>query len=569
MPHRNHANLTGPPLTGLWLAVWGFGALINLLMLTGPVFMLQVYDRVLPAQSTPTLVALIGMVAFLFAAMAAIDAARAKLLARIGATLVVENEAKVFTAMMRAKLRAPPDPRAAKAMTDLEAVRKIFATTAIQGVLDAPWSLAFMGVLFALHPSMGTLALAGGLVLLSLALLTQWQMKEPRRFAQVSSAHAETIRKTALTQAPDLVAQGMEPALRDRWLLERRRALQATLVSADRHASSSSVARALRLFLQSAMLALGAWLVLGDALSPGLMVASSIMMGRVLAPVEQMATQWPALRDSHRGWRRLRGFLAASQSNDTASVLARNGALSVSNLVVASPLGGAPLLRLSGFSVAPGEALGVIGTSGAGKSVLARSLIGGMPIAAGTMRLGDVSLPLEPGCGVQLGYLAQPVALVPGTLHDYIARFDAQANMQAVSQAASDLGLHQTIMNLPQGYSTEIGPAGEPLSGGALQRLGLARTIYNAPGLAIFDEPAAHLDADGISLFSRAIASLKDQGSIVIILSQRPVAIEQCDSLLMLENGTQVAFGPRDAVLRDRVKNHAQIVTRSLGASSA
>lgn len=556
-----------PSLWLLWLAVLGFGALVNLLMLTSPLFMLQVYDRVLPARSGPTLFVLFAMVAFLFASMAAIDSARARLLARIGTALVLRYEGPVFTASFAAKARVEPAQGRARAMSDLDALRKVFASSAVSGVLDAPWSVVFIGLLFVLHPMMGVLALGGGLVLMSLAVFDQRLMSAPRQLSLEASARAEGLLQDTLTNAPDFAALGMGNALLHRWLGERRREMHAHLLSQDRHSAASSLARALRLFLQSAMLALGAWLVLDEQLSPGLMIASSILMGRVLSPVEQLATQWMALRSAWLAWGRVRrlGANARASAPFSSGVMAKGtaaapkGDLIVSNLVVGTPETGAPLLRIAGFQLAPGEAMGVIGPSGAGKSLLARSLIGATHLHAGTLLWGDQSLPLDP-VGVQsLGYLSQTPSILPGTIHDNIARLHALARPDDVIRVARAVGLHEAIMALPCGYSTELAPDGAPLSGGELQRLGLARALYGPSGLVILDEPAAHLDAHGLKHFDAVLRALKERGSIVIIMSQRPAAIRECDWLLRLEHGAQVAFGPRDDVLRSQVKNHADL----------
>lgn len=542
-----------PSLWVLWLAVWGFGALVNLLMLTSPLFMLQVYDRVLPSQSTPTLLVLLALVAFLFASMAAIDAARARLLARIGAALSLRYEGQVFSTSLNAQARASPGANEARSIADLDAIRKIFSTRAVSGVLDAPWSIVFIGLLFVLHPAMGALAFAGSLVLLSLAVLDQWHLKGPHQLSRMAQKQAQGIQSASFEQAAELSALGMGNAMLSRWLAERRREVQAGLMSQDRHAAASSVARALRLFLQSAMLALGAWLVLHGQLSAGLMVASSILMGRVLSPVEQLATQWMALRSAWSAWGRLRR-IGRHHRKPNAFPQIGKGALVVSDLLVGSPDSGVPLLRVPGFQVLPGQALGVIGPSGAGKTTLARSLIGALPTRAGQMHWGDVPLPLAPEAEQAIGYLGQSVTVLPGTIHDNIARFHMQAKPEDIIRLSRAVGLHDAVMALPFGYATELNAHGAPLSGGEVQRLGLARALYGPGGLVILDEPGAQLDAEGLAKFNSVIRSLKQRGTIVVVFTQRPAIVSECDQLLMLEKGVQRAFGPREEVLSAHVK---------------
>ncbi|MCB1396986.1 MAG: ATP-binding cassette domain-containing protein [Rhodobacter sp.] len=546
------------PTRGLWLAVAGFGALLNPLLLTGPLFMLQVYDRVLAAGSAATLGVLFALVAFLHAMMALIDTARARLMLRIGARLRAGLEPRVIAARLRAQTRDPPDPRAIRALDDLDAVQRAVSSPALLALIDTPWAFAFLALLFLLHPAMGALAVAGGGVLALIALAGQLRQRRPRRTMAEAGHQAEGLARTLTDTAQPVAALGLAPALSAAWLSQRQTALAGHIAAADRAAFDSATARSFRLFMQSAMLALGAWLVLQGHLSPGLIMAASILMGRALAPVEQLAVHWPSLLHARAGWHRLRGFLDAAPAERPRPTQS-GGALRIEGLVAATPGTSAPRLRLSGFTAAPGIAVGVIGPSGSGKTTLAGALLGLVPVLTGTLRLGESVLPLPPGAA-QIGYLPQNARLFPGTIGQNIARFDPAADLGRVAEAARLAGIHAEITALPLGYDTVLDAGGGRLSGGQMQRVALARALFGAPSLLILDEPNAQLDSEGAAALNAAIRAAKARGAVVLVLAHRPAAISECDDLLVLDAGAQVSFGPRDQVLRDLVRNHTAIV---------
>ncbi|MFN4098870.1 MAG: type I secretion system permease/ATPase [Pararhodobacter sp.] len=541
----------------LWAASLLFGAVSNLLVLTGPIFMLQVYDRVLTGRSAATLMVLFALVAFLFAIMAGVDTARAQVLARIGARARDALEKRVFEASLRARLRDPPDPRATLAMQDLDTVQRVLGSTVAQALLDLPWTLAFLALLYFVHPYLGWLAVAGGAVLALMALSGHLQQRQLLSNARHQGAAADHLQSAIESEGGDRVAS-LTPDVFARWREHRRGALAALLRSADRSVRSMAVARTFRLFLQSATLALGAWLVLNDQLTPGLMVGSSILLGRALAPVEQLAAHWGTLHVAFIGWRRLDAFLRATGGAVEPTTSEIGGALSVRGLIVVPQGRREAVLRLNGFSVAPGSALGVIGPGGSGKSLFARVLAGSVPPSAGVLRLGDVPLPKVPV--TRIGYLPQRFALLPGTLAESIARHDPDATPEKIEAAARLAGVHGAITALPDGYATLTEPEVAHLPGGLVQRIGLARAFYNDPALVILDEPSAHLDADGTSAFNAAVRALKARGAIVIITALRPTSIAECDDLLVLDGGVQSGFGPRDIILREMVRNHMAVV---------
>lgn len=557
--------------SSLWLAALVFGALMNPLMLIGPVFMLQVYDRVIPAQSTATLGVVFALAGFLYTIMALLDSARARVLARLAARLRARLERPLFEARLRALVRDPGHVLARGALQDLDAVHRAMASAAMLALLDAPWAFVFFTLLFFVHPSLGGVAFAGGLALVALALWGQWRIRPAQMTAQRATQGADTIIRVVESDADTVFALGMDGAAADRWQRHRGDALSALLRGQDRSAVDGAIARAFRMFMQSAILAVGALLVLRGDLSPALIVAASILMGRALAPVEVLATQWANLRAALHAWRRVQALLTSAPGVApvaTSSPLVRglSGTLAVQGLVVTPCGGGAPILRIKGFEVPPGRALGVIGPSGSGKSTLARVLIGAVPLAAGTLRLGDTPLPMPPPVGHALGYLPQRITTPVGTITEVIARFATDCDPSPVQAAARAAGVHDLIITLPQGYATPVEEV--HLSGGQMQRLGLARALFGDPTLVILDEPNAHLDAEGSAALNDAIRALKARGAVVLVMAHRPAAITECEDLLVLENGAQVAFGPRDRVLREMVRNHTTLVPRAPGAGT-
>jgi ATP-binding cassette subfamily C protein len=531
-----------------------FSALVNLLMLTGPVFMLQVYDRVLASRSEATLVALFGLVGFLYAAMVVLDHARARLVARIGARLALRLEAPVFHAAQRLQARRPGDPLARAAPQDLDTLQRWLASPVFLALFDAPWTPAYLALIFVFHPWLGWLAVAGGVALIGLAVLNQafvrGRLASAGDLAQAADRQGEAFRAEVGT----LAALGMQQAAFARWAGLRGRALAATLDGSDRAAFFAAASRGLRLFLQSAMLALGAWLVLRGELGAGAMIACSIILGRALAPVEQAVGQWGSLQAARSGWRRLGALLALADEEPGRLRLPRpEGHLAVRELVVVPPGEGRATLREVSFDLPAGRVLGVVGPSGAGKSTLARALVGAWPAVAGVVRLDGLALDAWEGgaLGRALGYLPQRVTLFDGTVAENIARLQPDAPPEAVIAAARAAGAHEMILGLPRGYDTQIAGGGAGLSGGQLQRIGLARALYGDPVLCVLDEPDAHLDHAGMAALGATIRALKSRGATVVVMAHRPAALAACDELLVLDAGRAAALGPRDRLLRE------------------
>lgn len=549
--------------TSLFLFGLGFGVLVNLLMLTGPVFMLQVYDRVLAARSEATLAALFALVCLLYLLMAILDHARGRITARIGARFQARLDRPVFDASLARFAQRPDDSAAIQAQNDAESVQRLFASPLVPALQDVPWTPLFIAVIFAFHPQLGLLAMAGALVLLILAALNQAALRRPLADAAQASAVAQRVGLSVQQQGDTLTALGMGRPVRQQWQDARALALAMAMAASDRAGFFSSMTRSFRLFLQSAMLALGALLVIREQITPGVMIAASIMLGRALMPLEQTVMQWPALQAALQSWRRLGDFLDTQRPAAPRMRLPRPQArLSVQGVSIVPSGARTVAARQLDFTLHPGRALGVIGPSGAGKSTLARCLTGLWPPDTGAVRLDSVPLDRYDVevLGRLIGYVPQRLALIDGTVAQNVARLDPQADPADVVLAARRAGVHEMILALPRGYDTPVGPAGRRLSGGQMQAVALARAFYGDPVLLILDEPNAHLDAQGASALNHALRGAKDRGMAVVIMAHRPAAIQECDDLLVLEGGVQTAFGPRDAVLRARVRNHTDIV---------
>ena len=545
----------------LFWAAGLFSAFVNLLMLTGPLYMLQVYDRVLGSRSEATLLALTILVVFLYTMMALLDYARGRIMARVGARFQACLDRRVFDAVIRKNAHGP-QTESALALRDLEAVQRLLTSPALMALFDIPFVPLFLFGIFLFHPWLGSLALLGGALLLGLTFLNLLITHAPLTEANRATAQAETLAEQLRCEAEMIQAMGMRDAAFIRWQAARKASLEEHMRAADIGSLFSTSGKAFRLLLQSAMLGLGAYLVLQNQLTSGAMIAGSILMGRALAPIELSIGQWPLFARARKGWLALAQLLRDIPPELSRMALPRpNARLDVLQATIVPPGASQAALKMITFSVKPGQAVGVIGPSGAGKSSLARALTGAWRPAGGKIRFDGASLDqYDPAVlGDLIGYLPQRVALFDGTIAQNIARLAPAPDVAAVVKAAQRADAHAMIVALPEGYNTQVCASGGCLSGGQIQRIGLARAMYGDPVLLILDEPNSNLDNDGSQALNRSIAAFRDAGNSVLIMAHRPAAIEQCDTLMMLQDGRVLGFGPKDDILRRMVQNHADI----------
>ena len=546
----------------LFWAVGIFSIFVNLLMLTGPIYMLQVYDRVLGSGSEETLFALSVLVAFLFLMMGLLDYARGRVLARIGARFQSSLDARVFSAVLRANARGQGTADTNSGLRDLESVQRLLTSPVLSAIFDIPWTPVFLGGIFLFHPWLGYLAIAGGIVLIIITILNQWLTRAPVLEANTTTLQASQMAERLRTESELVHSLGMQGAVFERWNITREKALVATVNASDICGKFSILTKTIRMFLQSAMLGLGAYLVLQNQLTAGAMIAGSILMGRALAPIEQSIGQWSLVQAASKGWANLAQLLSNMPTEQARTALPKPKALLTAKQVTVVPPGQQQAsLRMVNFQLNPGQALGVIGSSGSGKSTLARAIMGVWRIAGGKIRLDGAALDqYDPDVlGQHIGYLPQRVQLFDGTISENIARMSLTPDDAEVIKAAQKAAAHEMILAFPDGYDTKVTANGGQLSGGQLQRIGLARAMYGNPVILVLDEPNSNLDNEGSQALNVAIKQMKAAGNSIIIMAHRPAAIQECDLLMVLEGGALQAFGPKDEIMRKMVKNHEDI----------
>lgn len=546
---------------GLFAFAGAASVFVNILMLTGPLFMLQVYDRVLGSQSEETLVALAILVTFLYAIMGILDWARARVVARAGARFQSRLDDRVFDTVLKRALVAGNKNQPSQVLGDLQAIQQFTSSPIIFALFDMPFTPLFAGLIFVFHPLLGWIALIGGGILIVITALNQWLTRKSQIESARASAQADAIASDIRNEAEAVIGMGMQSAVRQRWRLLRDAALRQAITAADRTGIFSTTTKTFRLFLQSVMLGVGAWLVLKGEMTAGAMIAGSILLGRSLAPIELSLGNWPLVQRAIGGWISLGGVLSDTPSDQPRTALPEPAAhLTVSNVVVSPPGEGKPALVGLNFEVKPGQAMGVIGPSAAGKSTLARVLTGTWPLTAGRIDLDGASLQQYPSeiLGGYIGYLPQSVSLFRGTIAENIARMLMELDEGEVVASATAAGAHEMIKSLPEGYDTQISNDAR-LSGGQRQLIGLARANYGQPKLLVLDEPNSNLDNRGSNHLNALVRAHKQRGGAVIIIAHRPSAIAECETLLVIEAGRQKAFGPRDKVLKEQVQNVAQI----------
>ncbi|MEO1562940.1 MAG: type I secretion system permease/ATPase [Pseudomonadota bacterium] len=547
-----------------------FSVAVNLLMLTGPLFMLQVYDRVLASRSEETLAALFILVAFLYAFMGVLDFARGRVLARIGAQFQTRIAPVVFKQALTDAKDATARGQPAVGLGELDTLKRLTNSSSFLAVFDVPWTPAFLVLIFTFHPLLGWVSVLGGALLVIVALLNTSFTRNRVLAAQTSDEAADSFVDQIRSEAELISAQGMSSSVINRWFKLKCDALEIIQKAADKGGAFTSLGKALRLFLQSALLAVGAYLVLQSQLTAGAMIAASILLGRALAPIEQIIGSWPLLSKSLPAYRSLVKITATAQDEpETSGLMAPDPRLTAKNVTVLVAGRTEPILQNVSFDIKAGEVVGLIGKSGAGKSTIGRALLGVIKPQRGELLLGGVPIsqfgPLD--IGRTIGYLPQLVGLFPGTIAENIARLDEDLDMHAVQKAAQQAGAHDLIVRLPDGYRTLLGHTDNVLSGGQRQRIGLARALYGDPSVLLLDEPNSALDAEGTEAMNAAIRRFRDERKTVLLMTHRPIAISECSRLIVVDNGKIAADGPRDQVLSQMIKNadKVQQVVRGVG----
>ena len=530
----------------LFASVGFFSIFVNALMLTGPLFMLQVYDRVLTSRSEATLVALTGIVAFLFLMMGILDHARGRVLARAGARLQARLESRVLRAILTRAIAPAERARPATGVRDLEAVQHFLSGPGPFAFFDAPWTPVFLCVLFMFHWMLGALAVFSGCLLLLIALLNQARTVQLQR--ELGEAHNRSALFVEHMRAGSETVHGlgMQDAVIARSAELREVLLARTLSASDRGGFFFVTSKTLRLFLQSMMLGLGAWLAIHGQVSFGVMIAASILLGRALAPIDQAVGQWPQLQRMLAARRSLAVLLESTPPEQDRTTLPRPRAiLEAQGLAVAAPGAKVPAVRGASFRLEPGQAAGIAGASASGKSTLARALAGVWPPLAGSVRLDGAELEqYARTLGEHIGYLPQEVVLFEGTVAENIARMSPTANDEDVVDAAKRTGAHEMILRLPGGYDFQVSAGGAALSGGQRQRIALARAFYGSPVVVVMDEPDSNLDAEGTMALARAVEGHKKRGGAAVIVAHRHGAFAQCDRVYVMEAGRPVPAAP-------------------------
>jgi PrtD family type I secretion system ABC transporter len=554
-PFKLQARVRGFVITTLVFSVF-----TNLLMLTGPLFMLQVYDRVIASRSEETLVALFALVGLLYFFYWLLEYARGRVISRVGARLQDALNAPAFRAVIERAARRTSSTEGS--LQDIDAIRGLYSSPVILALFDIPWTPVFLAAIFIFHPMLGWVALAGGAILVVAAILNQLLTFKKTATAAAQAQAAGRLAQQATASGEYVVAQGMRAAMLDRWIALQNMAVDQSIRASDWTGSFSSFIRAFRLFLQSAILAVGAWFVLQNELTAGAMIAASILLGRALAPIDVGVSQWSVVQRARVGWKSVKTLLGQEFAREPETELpAPTATLDVQSVSVYLRRGDKPVLGQVSFKVNPGEAVGIIGRSGSGKTTLARVITGLITPSAGDVRLAGATLDQygTERLGQYIGYLPQEVQFFDGTITENIAQMAARPDDEKVVAAAKKARAHDIILNLSEGYDTVVNGAAISLSGGQKQRLGLARALYNDPVLLVLDEPNAALDAEGSEALNAAVTAMKDEGRAVIIMTHRPTAISTCDNLLVLESGKAAGFGPRDEIIKKLMKNAGDV----------
>ncbi|MBL0841443.1 type I secretion system permease/ATPase [Pseudomonas mediterranea] len=536
---------------GSFLSVGFFSFFVNLLMLVPSFYMLQVYDRAVGSASLSTLLMLTLIMLLLMSTMGGLEWVRSRIMVRVSTRLDSLLGQRLFDASFKQALNTGGMNASGQPLSDLSALRQFLTGNGLFAFFDAPWIPIYLGVMFMFHPWYGWMGVLSALLLGALAFVNEKLTRAPLQAANRQQMTATAFISKSLRNAEVVESMGMLASLREHWSRRGHEVLILQSLASDRGATIAALSRTFRQIVQSLVLGLGAYLTITHQISPGLMIAGSILLGRALAPIDQLIGVWKGFLGARAQYARLHELLVKVAAEPERMPLpAPEGAIRVEGLSVGAPYARKPIIRGLDFQVAAGEVVGIIGPSGAGKSTLARALLGIWPSQAGSVRLdaADISQWRREELGQYIGYLPQDIELFEGTISQNISRF-GPANAPAVVAAARMAGVHELVLQLPEGYDTVIGANGGGLSGGQRQRVGLARALYGEPRLVVLDEPNSNLDDAGEKMLAEALRKLKQSRATVFVITHRSGMLAHVDKLLVLNQGELSLFGPRDKVL--------------------
>jgi ATP-binding cassette subfamily C protein PrsD len=527
-------------------------AVINLLYLTGSLFMLQVYDRVLPSHSVATLFGLATLAIALYALQGALEFIRGRILALVGRAVDESLDARVYDAIVAMPLLTRRSGDSLQPLRDLDQVRSFLSGAGPSTLFDLPWIPFYVAICFLFHPVIGATAALGAAILVGITVLTELLTKEPNRRGALAAAQRNALLEAGARNAEVLHAMAMTHRLRTLWAEAHRRHVDSQMSISRVAGALGSLSKALRMGLQSAVLGIGAYLVIEDQASSGIIIAATIVTSRALAPVELAIAHWRGFVGMRQSWSRLKSILSLVPAKEPPLALSPpRESLSVEAITIVPPGATNPVVHNVSFSLKSGMALGIIGPSASGKSSLARALVGAWQPARGAVRLDGAVLQhrAAESLGCHVGYLPQDIELIDGTVAENIARFDPAAQGAAIVAAAKAAGVHEMILRLGEGYQTQIGERGMNLAAGQRQRIALARALYRDPFLVVLDEPNSNLDAEGEAALSRAVIEVRSRGGIAIVIAHRPSVLASVDHVLVLVGGQVQALGPKNVVL--------------------
>jgi PrtD family type I secretion system ABC transporter len=556
-PVRSALSLALNRCRGAFIGIGIMSGMINILYLTGSFFMLEVYDRVVPSRSVPTLIGLVVLAVGLYFAQAVLDLIRGRILVRIGASLDESLSNRVFDTVARLPLKVGQRNDGLQPLRDLDSIRSFLSGLGPVALFDLPWMPFYIVICFIFHPLIGIAALVGAIILITVTLLTEYLTRAPMIEATGFAIARNGLAETSRRNAEALIAMGMLGRIANRWEESNHSYLDGQQRVSDVAGGLGAISKVLRMMLQSAVLAVGGYLVIYQLATGGIIIAGSIIAARALAPVDLMIANWKGLVAARQGWNRLNRLLELMPVQTAPMALQRpNRTLAVENAAVMAPGTQKIVAQDVQFTLDHGSGLGIIGPSGSGKSSVARMLVGVWTPARGKVRLDGAALDQwsSEALGPHIGYLPQDVELLAGSVAQNISRFEPKADANAIIAAAKAAGVHELITGLSEGYETQVGEQGTALSAGQAQRIALARALYRDPFLVVLDEPNSNLDAEGDEALTKAVLSVRARGGIIVIIAHRPSAIAGVDLLLVMNQGRQQAFGPKDAIMAKLVK---------------